>query len=165
MSAMLRSARDSNRGLIEAYRARKTVFIAQRCERRLNDYGLQQFNIVPPLRVRSVPRRRPQPVWLLLPRLQRVAVQQYDPHRIDEWRHATPHAALTDASPKGRFCFVPAALLPVNGRMWAQNWHPGMHVNDSNGQSGPALNGIEYINPNGVALARRGVRNVTRRSR
>ena len=84
------------------------------------------------------------------------------PRRLDEWRHATPHAALTDASPKGRFCFVPAALLPVNGRMWAQNWHPGMHVNDSNGQSGPALNGIEYINPNGVALARRGVRNVTR---
>ena len=36
-----------------------------------------------------------------------------------------------------------------------------MHVNDSAGQSGPALNGIEFINPNGVALARRGVRNVT----
>ena len=88
-------------------------------------------------------------------------MQQYKPRRVDEWRHATPHAALTDASPKGRFCFVPAALLPVNGRMWMQNWHPGMHVNDSAGQSGPALNGIEFINPNGVALARRGVRNVT----
>ena len=77
-------------------------------------------------------------------------------------RHATPHAALTDGSPKGRFCFVPAPFLAMNGRQWMQNWHPGMHVNDSNGQSGPALNGIEYINPNGVALARRGVRNVTR---
>ena len=40
-------------------------------------------------------------------------MQQYKPRRLDEWRHATPHAALTDASPKGRFCFVPAALLPV----------------------------------------------------
>ena len=34
-----------------------------------------------------------------------------------------------------------------------------MHVNDSNGASGTAGMGIEYINANAVALARRGVRN------
>ena len=54
---------------------------------------------------------------------------------------------------------MPVAFIAMNGRQWMQNWHPGMHVNDSNGQNGTAGNNIEYLNANAVGLARRGVRN------
>ena len=57
-------------------------------------------------------------------------------------------------------CHVPAVFVAANARLWFQNWHPGMHVNnDYTGQSGVAGFGIEYLHPWAVCAARGRVRN------
>ena len=56
-------------------------------------------------------------------------------------------------------CHVPAVFVAANARLWFQNWHPGMHVNnDYTGQSGVAGFGIEYLHPWAVCAARGRVR-------
>ena len=72
----------------------------------------------------------------------------------------TPFAEWTDLGPKGTMCYVPAAFIVPNGRLWFQNWNPGQYVNNSYTlQGGVAGMGIEYLHPWAVCAARGRVRN------